>query len=83
MNLSNVFNQAERDKMWSEIVASTSHYKELQKSMEFGYVQGVVAMLNILQECESLTGKEIRETYLGMIKDSEIDKMVKRLIKYK
>ena len=81
MGLSNVFETEERQKIWNEIVTNSNHYKELQQSMEFGYAQGIVAMLTILKEYENVSCRTIRELYLNSMKDTEIDNMVKRLIK--
>ena len=81
MNIDEVFETKERQKIWSEIVIGSSHYKELQQSMEFGYAQGIVAMLNILKENENLSATTIRGLYIDSMKDSEIDKMVRRLMK--
>ena len=80
-DIGNIFETEERQKMWNEIVTNSSHYKELQQSMEFGYAQGIVAMLNILKENENLSATTIRGLYIDSMKDSEIDKMVRRLMK--
>lgn len=81
MDLSNVFETEERQKIWNEIVTNSSHYKELQQSMEFGYAQGIVAMLSILKENRDLSARRIRELYLSSMTESNIDRMVRRLMK--
>ena len=81
MNISEVFNQVERQKMWDEIVIESNYYKEAQKIMDFGYAQGIVAMLTILKEYENVSCRTIRELYLNSMKDTEIDNMVRRLMK--
>lgn len=79
--IGNIFETEERQKMWNEIVANSSHYKELQQSMEFGYAQGIVAMLSILKENRDLSARRIRELYISSMTESNIDKMVRRLMK--
>ena len=84
MNISEVFNQVERQKMWDEIVIESNYYKEAQKIMDFGYAQGIVFMLSVLKECNEEFGNAIYKTlYLDNPKESNIDKMVKRLMKDK
>ena len=82
-DIGNIFETEERQKMWNEIVTNSSHYKELQQSMEFGYAQGIAAMLSILKENRDLSARRIRELYLNSMKDFERDIMVKRLMKDK
>ena len=80
MNISEIFNERERLLVWNEIAEKTNQYKD-QMIMEFGYAQGIAAMLSILKENRDLSARRIRELYLNSMKDSEIDKMVRRLMK--
>ena len=58
--------------------------KEAQKIMDFGYAQGIVFMLSMLKECNEEFGNTIyKALYLDNPKESNIDTMVKRLMKYK
>ena len=82
MSVNEVFDERERLLVWNEIAEKTNQYKD-QMIMDFGYAQGIAAMLNILKENRDLSARRIRELYLNSMKDSEIDKMVRRLMKDK
>lgn len=79
MSINDVFEITERQKIWEEIDRKSKEYRE-QTIMEFGYAQGIVSMLKIIEECSEMTGKDIHRLYLNELSDSDIDEMVKRLI---
>ena len=84
MNIDDIFNKTERQKIWNEIVdKSKDSIDKMERAMDFGYAQGVVGMLSIIKKCDNMTGDEIYKAYIDKIKDSDIDKMVRRLMKYK
>ena len=82
MSVNEVFDERERLLVWNEIAEKTNQYKD-QMIMDFGYAQGIAAMLNILKRFENMNGKEVRELYLKTNTNTDIDKMVRRLMKDK